>query len=64
MNWTTEVPKESGWYWVKFTDERYFPKYCTEVIYLLNGDIFRAGYEEFLGKEEITLWGDKLEIPE
>lgn len=64
MKWTTEVPKESGWYWVKFEDTWSFPRHCTEVVYLLNGEVFRAGYEEPLAPHIELLWGDKLEIPE
>lgn len=72
MNWTTEVPKESGIYWAKLSlelyqyyDEIVKDESTTPVFYNSETDgIHILGYEEWYGPESIGLWGDKLGIPE
>lgn len=58
MNWNTEVPKESGWYWAKVNN---FP----EVVYLAEDiETVWVTCEEDPRKTSHFIWGDKLEIPE
>lgn len=68
MNWTTEVPKESGWYWVKiYYSNNIIEKEVVELDHFKDGSkqVYRRGYEwDEANLSTINLWGDKLETPE
>lgn len=59
MNWTTEVPKESGWYWSKVDENVGVVYLCPDLktVWLIADD---QPYE--VG--DWFFWGDKLEVPE
>lgn len=61
MNWTTEVPKESGWYWAIVAHDN-----CKQVVHFsrIGKVVHQTGYSDWLGPEDIISWGEKLEIPE
>lgn len=61
MNWTSEAPKESGWYWVRVVESDYV---AVEVVSLLDGKVFMVGWDGPFDLEVVGLWGNKLEIPE
>lgn len=62
MNWTTEIPKESGWYWVKPMQH----SSIKEVVYLAPNlrSVWTTSHPEAILVHYFDLWGNKLEIPE
>lgn len=69
MNWTTEIPKDSGIYWAKYTLNFYGGGVVnrTEPVQFIVGQehVYILGWESDCWEvDSIMFWGDKLEIPE
>lgn len=74
MKWSTEAPKDSGFYWAKlsiflyrYRDEDYTEESTQPIKYdFESGEICVFEYDpcNSLYKDSVVLWGDKLEVPE
>lgn len=74
MKWSTETPKESGFYWAKLSIYQYsynHEEIREESIQPIEynserGRIYVFGYDPYdnLDTDSVVLWGDKLEVSE